>query len=90
MNSSLQCLMHIDGFMNYFWDGSYMNDINKSSPYKGIVAQAFAELIKKVLKAKASSQRYVSPQEFQVQMRKMVPHLMNFRQQDCQEFLRFC
>ena len=89
MNSSLQCLMHIDEFINYFLDGSYVNDINKSSPSKGIVAQAFAELVKKIFKASKTSQGYVSPQEFQVQMRKLVPHLMNFRQQDCQEFLRF-
>ena len=89
MNSSLQCLLHLEDFVNYFLEDRYMKDINKSSPCEGIVAESFAELIKVIHEAKKKSQPFVSPSDFLRSISKLVPHLMNYRQQDCQEFLRF-
>ena len=89
MNSSLQCLLHIKPLESYFSTDKWSKDVNKSSPYKGVVAEAFAGLVNSIKAASSDSQQCVSPNEFQRHMSVLVPHLMNYRQQDCQEFLRF-
>jgi uncharacterized UBP type Zn finger protein len=62
-------------------------DSNKSSPVNGIIADSFAKLIHEICsKAEGSS---VTPFQFKKAISSHAPHLLDYQQQDCQEFLRF-
>jgi len=95
MNSSLQLLLHIEPLVNYFRSGKHAADLNKNSPTRGEVAKSFYKLIQDI---EANTQQKnqglntassVSPFELQKAVGNFAPYLMDYSQQDCQEFLRF-
>lgn len=95
MNSSLQLLLHIEPLVNYFRSGQHTADLNRKSPTRGEVANSFFKLIQDI---EANSQQKsqgistassVSPVELQKAVGNFAPYLMDYSQQDCQEFLRF-
>lgn len=86
MNSALQCLLHIEPLVSYFL-GDYHTDINHNSASKGALAATFAELVKEA--ASAASGTTLAPTDFQKVLRAHAPHLLDYQQQDCQEFLRY-
>lgn len=85
MNSALQCLLHISPLTEYFRAGHYNQDLNVNAPRKGRVAQAYAKLVQDVQNASGS----ISPKEFKRVLAKFAPHLLDYQQQDCHEFVRF-
>lgn len=87
MNSSLQCLLHIEPLTSYFLSGNHLNELNLSSPLQGQLATAFGQLAKDVFDAREGS--VVAPVPFFRQLRTLAPHLADYQQQDSQEFLRF-
>lgn len=94
MNSSLQLLLHVDPLVNYFLSGKYQNDLNPKSSTKGEVASSFHQLVLDVAKSNRSSNstnesNIVSPVRLQKAVGHFAPYLMDYSQQDCQEFLRF-
>eukprot|EP01041_Mallomonas_annulata_P006843 gene6843-13859_t len=86
MNSSLQCLLHIEPLVSYFLQGKHLEDLNTASPTKGNLAMSFAHLTKDISSASGTA---VSPSQFQKTVGSFAPHLLDYQQQDCQEFLRF-
>eukprot|EP00602_Paraphysomonas_sp_CaronLab_P003006 CAMPEP_0185032642 /NCGR_PEP_ID=MMETSP1103-20130426/20883_1 /TAXON_ID=36769 /ORGANISM="Paraphysomonas bandaiensis, Strain Caron Lab Isolate" /LENGTH=664 /DNA_ID=CAMNT_0027568615 /DNA_START=114 /DNA_END=2105 /DNA_ORIENTATION=+ len=87
MNSALQCILHIEALVSYFRQGHYKADINRSAPLKGALATAFAELVEEMFSVSAGCA--VAPLSFKKMVTKLAPHLLDYEQQDCQEFLRF-
>ena len=87
MNSSLQCLLHIQPLVSYFLANDIDQVLNKRSPMKGLIATSFALLVKEIANATAGSA--VAPVDFQRVVGRHAPHLLDNQQQDCQEFLRF-
>lgn len=87
MNSSLQCLLHIQPLVSYFMNDIYSYDINESSPMKGSLAKSFAQLVRDICSTSIGSS--ISPSGFQKVVGAHAPHLLDYSQQDCQEFLRF-
>jgi len=85
MNSSLQCLLYTTPLIQYFQQGRHKQDLNPSAPCKGLVASAYAKFVGDV----AASSGTLSPKEFKRVLTKHAPHLLDYQQQDCQEFLRF-
>ena len=86
MNTSLQCLLHIQPLVSYFLRPDLERGINAKSPAKGSLARSFAQLCRDVFSAKRNS---IAPTNFQKAVGVLAPHLLDFQQQDCQEFLRF-
>lgn len=80
MNSSLQCLLHIQPFIQYFLDenNEIPKNVNLSSPTKGVLAIAFEKLIKQILDCKEKS---VTPSEFIRAVSKYAPDLLDYQQQ---------
>ncbi|KAM3161521.1 Ubiquitinyl hydrolase 1 [Lachancea thermotolerans] len=91
MNSALQCLVHIPELKDYFLYGGYEEDVNTQNPlgYKGLVAQAFAALIKSLFDERSSSAFAFSPREFKSIIGQQNSMFAGFLQQDSQEFLAF-
>ena len=63
MNSILQCLLHIDTFVEHFMTHDINIEINKSSPTKGTLATSFAQLVADI--RNTSSGVVISPANFQ-------------------------
>ncbi|CUS25114.1 LAQU0S27e00452g1_1 [Lachancea quebecensis] len=91
MNSALQCLVHIPELKDYFLYGGFEDEINTQNPlgYKGLVAQAFAALIKSLFDERSSSAYAFSPREFKSIIGQQNSMFAGFLQQDSQEFLAF-
>lgn len=87
MNSSLQCLLHIEPLMTYFLSNAVSTDLNPASPMKGSLALSFSDLAKEFIST--NDGEVISPNRFQKTVSVYAPHLLDFQQQDCQEFLRF-
>ena len=87
MNSSLQCLLHIEPLVSYFLATDIDKVLNKKSPMKGLIASSFAQLVREISDAAAGSA--IAPVNFQKVVGRHAPHLLDNQQQDCQEFLRF-
>ena len=87
MNSSLQCLLHIQPLVSYFLANENNLLLNKKSPTKGLLATSFAQLVKEISTAQAGS--VIAPIDFQKVVCRHAPHLLDNQQQDCQEFLHF-
>jgi len=87
MNSALQCILHVKPLILYFNGGHFEQDLNTSSPTKGKVAVAFAELVRDVFSTQTGGS--LTPTRFKKEITKLAPHLLDYEQQDCQEFLRF-
>jgi ubiquitin C-terminal hydrolase len=89
INSSLQCLLHIKPFINYFMHTITRNDVkDDTNPKKGKLATSFTNLVREI-SLKKNKGLYVSPIKFIQVVSKFAPHLLDHQQQDCQEFLRF-
>ena len=63
MNSSLQCLLHIQPLVAYFLATNVCDVLNEKSPMKGLLASSFAQLVKDVFNASAGSS--IAPMAFQ-------------------------
>ena len=48
MNSALQCLFSSDLLLSFFLHDDYLHDLNSSSPNRGHLASAFADVVKKI------------------------------------------
>jgi ubiquitin C-terminal hydrolase len=68
MNSSLQCLLHIEPLVSYFLATDISKALNEASPMKGLLAASFAQLVKDIFNASAGSS--IAPMAFQ----KVVSH----------------
>eukprot|EP00981_Chlorochromonas_danica_P005532 scaffold1127_cov186-Ochromonas_danica.AAC.12 len=87
MNSTLQCLLHIEPLVSYFLQGKMESDINPGSPKRGMIAASFYHLIQDIYQGKSGCA--IAPVNFQRVVSMFAPYLMDFQQQDSQEFLRF-
>lgn len=87
MNSALQCLLHIEPLTSYFLSGNHTQELNVNSPMKGCLAATFGQLVKDMYETKEGG--VLSPVQFFKQLRLLAPHLLDYQQQDSQEFLRF-
>ena len=63
MNSSLQCLLHIEPLVSYFLATDIKKALNEASPMKGLLAASFAQLVKDMFNASAGSS--IAPMAFQ-------------------------
>lgn len=86
MNTSLQCLLHVEPLVSYFLHTNIDSCINSMSPFKGQLARAFALLCREMT---ALNQASYNPAPFQRAVASLAPQLLDYQQQDCQEFLRF-
>ena len=62
MNSSLQCLLHIQPLVAFFLHNYADEKLNKGSPSKGILASSFANLTREMRNTKEA---YLTPSYFQ-------------------------
>lgn len=63
MNSSLQCLLHIQPLVSYFLVTDIDKVLNERSPMKGLLASSFAQLVREYFYASPGSS--VAPLDFQ-------------------------
>ena len=63
MNTSLQCVLHVGPILSYFQFKFDAAELNRRSPTKGVLAEAFAWLVKEMSAARSGS--YISPHQFQ-------------------------
>jgi hypothetical protein len=63
MNSTLQCLLHIQPLISYFLEGKIENDLNSQSSKKGMLATSFNNLIHDIFFGKTGSS--IAPVNFQ-------------------------
>jgi len=88
MNSTLQCLLHIEPLVRYFLHNDIENQLNLASPKKGHLASSFRQLVEEVHRRRVGVTA-VSPSNLQRAVSTYAPYLMDYQQQDSQEFLRF-
>jgi hypothetical protein len=88
MNSALQCLSNTEPLRQYFLDGSFRSDINKSNPLgmKGQIAEQFGALLKEMW---SGAETAVSPKGFKHTIGKFAPQFEGFSQHDAHELLSF-
>ena len=93
MNCSLQCILHIKPLVSHFLNTDISEQINMKSPVKGVLATSFASLCKEIATAStagaSSSSVSIAPTKFKKAVSVYAPHLLDYQQQDSQEFLRF-
>lgn len=94
MNSTLQCLLHIEPLVRYFLHNDIDKQLNLASPKKGHLASSFRQLVDEVYRRRvgtttAAAVVVVSPSHLQRAVSTYAPYLMDYQQQDSQEFLRF-
>jgi len=87
MNSILQCLLHVEPLIQFFLRPNLESNLNLASPKKGALALSFRQLVHDVYKKRSSTS--VSPASIQKAVCAHAPYLMDYQQQDSQEFLRF-
>jgi ubiquitin C-terminal hydrolase len=63
MNSSLQCLLHIQPLVSYFLATDIDKVLNERSPMKGLLASSFGQLVREYFYASPGST--VAPLDFQ-------------------------
>jgi ubiquitin C-terminal hydrolase len=63
MNSTLQCLLHIQPLISYFLEGRMDYDLNPTSPKKGMLATSFNNLIRDIFNGKSGGS--IAPVNFQ-------------------------
>lgn len=68
MNSSLQCLLHIQPLVSYFLATDIDKVLNERSPMKGLLASSFGQLVREYFYASPGST--VAPSDFQKVVRK--------------------
>ena len=70
----------------FFLEERHKRELNPKSPRKGMIARCFAKLIEDLY---ASQSKSVSPVQFKKACAHFAPHLLDYQQQDSQEFCRF-
>eukprot|EP01135_Chromosphaera_perkinsii_P004610 Nk52_evm3s292 gene=Nk52_evmTU3s292 len=88
MNSGIQCLCRIDGFVDFFNSGAYLKDINEENSLGmgGLLVRKFAEVCDALTCQKWS---VVNPKMFKQSLGMFAPQFKGYGQQDAQEFLAF-
>ena len=89
MNCVLQNLFYTRPLMAYFIKAQHCVDLNIKSPKKGAIANSFADLVKDYLTATKRNCNVYEPKAFKKSLAHHAPHLLDYQQQDAQEFLRF-
>jgi ubiquitin carboxyl-terminal hydrolase 2/21 len=89
MNAALQCLMSSAPLCIYFMLGKHSPHICESSPTKGRMALAFADLLAKARPESVRARGSVSPQTIRQLVGRYASHFSEYMQHDCQEFLRY-
>ncbi|EAS01964.2 ubiquitin carboxy-terminal hydrolase (macronuclear) [Tetrahymena thermophila SB210] len=84
MNSALQCVFNIPGFLDYFTSGKFKKEINQAN--KGI-ANEFAELALSI-EENTTKNSYLRPSGLKFAISKVNQQFLGSGQQDSQEFLR--
>jgi ubiquitin C-terminal hydrolase len=87
MNACLQCLFNTRPLVDYFTRGKFLGTL--SSPMKGKLAAAFAEMAKAIWDKDTPQFSAVSPAMLKRIIGKWAPHFSGYEQQDCGEFLCF-
>lgn len=88
LNSTLQCLNHIEPITQYFLQNKYAEEINRMNPLGsgGNVATAYGSLIKKIWSGEYS---VLAPRLLKQTVAKFAPQFDNCYQHDSQEFCQF-
>lgn len=88
MNSSLQCLVHVQELAAYFVSAEYRKHLNRTNPigYSGHVAEAFAELCRHLYCDHLGA---FSPNAFKATVGRYNRAFAGYIQQDSQEFTAF-
>ena len=89
MNCVLQNLFYTRPLMTYFMQAQHRVDLNVRSPKKGAIANSFADLVKDYLTTIKKNRNVYEPKAFKKSLAHHAPHLLDYQQQDAQEFLRF-
>lgn len=87
MNSMLQCLCSAPPLLRYFGSGRHRSELNPSSPTKGQVAAAFAELLNAV--RTGADHTVERPSSVKRLVAQTAPQFAGYGQHDAQEFLRY-
>lgn len=87
MNSCLQCLSNIPELTQYFYSNEYKNELNQSSPSKGLLAKVYAKLIHTM--RSESSYGSIAPSDIKRISGRISSRFQGYDQQDAQEYLRF-
>jgi len=88
LNSTVQCLNHIEPLTQYFLQDRHMKDLNKKNPLGsgGQVALAYASLLKKMWGGEFST---LAPRMLKQTVASFAPQFDNSYQHDSQEFCQF-
>jgi ubiquitin carboxyl-terminal hydrolase 8 len=88
MNSTLQCLNHLDLLTQYFIQDRYSKDLNRKNPLGsgGNVAVAYASLLKKIW---AGNHSVLVPRVLKQTVANFAPQFDNSYQHDSHEFCQF-
>jgi ubiquitin carboxyl-terminal hydrolase 8 len=88
LNSTVQCLNHIEPLTQFFLQDKYMKDLNRKNPLGsgGNVAMAYASLLKKMWGGEYS---IMAPRILKKTVASFAPQFDNSYQHDCQEFCQF-
>jgi ubiquitin carboxyl-terminal hydrolase 8 len=88
LNSTVQCLSHLELFTQYFMRERYEDDLNGRNPLGsgGQVATAYASLLKKVWGGEHS---VLAPRQLKQTVAAFAPQFNNTYQHDSQEFCQF-
>jgi len=88
MNSSLQCLSHVNELTYYFLDNHFIKDLNSYNRLGtgGKLAAAYAELMKELWHG---TDNYVSPWDIKKIIAEKASQFSGYNQQDAAEFLSY-
>lgn len=88
MNSALQCLSHCEDLTKYFLLKYHLKDINSRNKYGslGQVASGYYELITNLW---MGNSKYISPNDFRINLVKIIKRFQGFSQQDSHELLTY-
>lgn len=79
MNSTLQCLLHVQPLVHYFLTANVEQQLNLASPQKGVLATSFCHLVHEMYRKPHGSNASISPMNFQKAV-SFPPHLVFFLQ----------
>ncbi|KAL7580968.1 hypothetical protein ACA910_005782 [Epithemia clementina (nom. ined.)] len=88
LNSTVQCLNHMEVITQYFMRDAYISDLNRQNPLGsgGNVAMAYGSLIKKMWSGEYS---VLAPRSLKQTVAAFAPQFDNSYQHDSQEFCQF-
>lgn len=87
MNSSVQCLSNIPHLREFFLDGTYKADLNRSAhKTEGKLAESFAELLEMMWRPNTTK---VAPRNFKWQVGQFAEQFSGYGQQDSMELIEY-